>query len=74
MIRNYLARIGIVLAAPAISAGLIVGTLNSTPPKQLADFGANETAEIGQEHARDAGVRHMSNAGHLSEKHSTGRA
>lgn len=66
MKRTASTRITTVLLTPLVAASIAAGawTLVSTHPEYLADFGANDTAEIGQERARDAGVRHEHNGGH----------
>jgi len=70
MNRIFGRRITAVLLTPLVAAGIAAGawTLVSTHPEYLADFGANDTAEIGQERARDAGVRHEHNGGHEQDR------
>jgi len=69
MNRNASFRIATFLAAPVVVAGIVAGggALTHPAPQYLADFGANETAEISQQQARDEGVRHTSNTGHESD-------
>ena len=62
MNRKVSSRIAVVLSAPLVVVGVIAGI--STHSHSLADYGSNETAEIGQEHARDAGVRHDTDVRH----------
>jgi hypothetical protein len=59
-------RLATFLAAPVAACGIFTGAflLGSSQSQNLADFGANETAEIGQEHARSAGVHHEHNGGY----------
>ena len=66
MSRTASTRITTALLTPFVAAGIVAGawSLASPRPQNLADFGANETAEIGQQRARDAGVQHEHNGGH----------
>ena len=63
-------RITTIVATSLIAAGITAGaaTIASPSPHHLADFGANETAEIGQQRARDAGVQHEHNSGHEHDR------
>ena len=63
-------RITTIFTTSLIAAGITAGgwTIASPPAHYLADFGANETAEIGQERARDAGVQHEHNSGHEHDR------
>lgn len=71
MKRRASQRLAVLVAAPLITVGIIVGAGEAIRAETalaqfsyLADYGANETAEIGQERARDAGVRHNTDAQH----------
>jgi hypothetical protein len=70
MNRNASLRIATFLAAPVVVAGIVAGggALNHPHPVYLADFGANETAEIAQQHARDEGIQHMPDTRHAPER------
>ncbi len=60
------------LTAVLVTAGFLAGRAGMTTPLEhhteyLADYGANQTAEIAGEHARDAGVPHQHNTGRVAD-------
>jgi len=66
MNQKILLRIAAMLAAPLVMMGIVVKSQAVDPVNShdLADYGASVTAQIAQEHARDAGVRHDSDVQH----------